>query len=57
MFVVGAVMISVYGTLFDIFGSYTVSIIFGLVFAILMFAIILYVNLRYKSLKIEEISD
>lgn len=53
VFVVGAIMISVYGTFFDIFGSYTVSIIFGLVFAILLFLIILFVNLRYNSLKIQ----
>lgn len=57
VFVVGAIMISVYGTFYDIFGTYSVSLIFGLVFAILMFVLVLYVNLRYNSLKIKEVDD
>ncbi|MBP3870063.1 MAG: MFS transporter, partial [Faecalicoccus sp.] len=52
-FVGGAVMIALYGSLYDIFGTYTVSLMTALVFAVVVFLMLAFVNMRYNSLKIK----
>ncbi len=56
-FVGGAVMIALYGSLYDIFGTYMVSLVTALIFAVCVFLLLSFVNLRYSSLTIDSSKD
>ncbi len=56
-FVAGAIMIALYGTLYDVFDSYMISLLVAMVFAICVFLMMTFVNLRYNSLKIKSSDD